>query len=95
MSKVEATIHLPAQLHSDTAGLVVKFAEALAEKLTKAQKEYGYTNGWKRDDWREACSEELLKHVQKGDPRDVAAYCAFMWHHNWRTSLSIAVTVHP
>lgn len=25
------------------------------------------------------------QHIAKGDPRDVAAYCAFMWWHGWST----------
>lgn len=28
----------------------------------------------------------LAEHVAKGDPRDVAAYCAFAWHHGWSTA---------
>lgn len=95
MSKVEATIRLPEHLHPDTADLVVKFAEALADKLAASQKKYGYTNGWKRNDWQEECSKDLLQHVESGDPRDVAAYCAFMWYHGWRTSLNTTVLVHP
>jgi hypothetical protein len=27
----------------------------------------------------------LSQHIAKGDPRDVAAYCAFMWYHSWKT----------
>lgn len=88
-------IQLPVALHEDTQKLVVEFAEALAKKLMAAQKKYGYNNGWKHDDWEHRCGEELIEHVQKGDPRDVAAYCAFMWHHGWRTSLNVEVTITP
>jgi hypothetical protein len=27
-----------------------------------------------------------MRHIEKGDPRDVAAYCAFLWHHNESTA---------
>jgi hypothetical protein len=41
-----------------------------------------------------------LEHVAKGDPRDVAAYCAFLWHHGERTAAqpepaSADADVHP
>lgn len=89
----EKTIVVPDGLHPDTADLVARFATALAEKLHKAEKKYGYDNGWKEDEsWRDECAEKLLDHVVKGDPRDVAAYCAFMWHHGWKTSLNVQVT---
>jgi hypothetical protein len=95
MSTKTYPIHMPAKLHPDTANLVAEFAEALAEKLYKAEKKYGYSNGWKDDDWEAACAQKLLDHVAKGDPRDVAAYCAFMWAHGWSTSLQITAYAHP
>ena len=82
----------PNGLHPQTADLVARFAQALAEKLHKAEKKYGYSNGWLDDDWQRECANKLVEHVQKGDPRDVAAYCAFMWHHGWRTSLQAVVS---
>ena len=63
--------------------LVNRFSEALREKLRAAEEKYGYNNGWLRGDWREQLIECLYQHAAKGDPRDVAAYCAFAWHHNW------------
>lgn len=75
----------PDALHPATAKLVDKFAAALKAKLLKAQKKYGYSDNWKRDDWEEECQKMLLEHVAKGDPLDVAAYTAFMWHHNYAT----------
>lgn len=88
----ELTVKLPDNLHPQTAELVARFAEALAAKLHKAEQKYGYSDGWMRDDWRGECADKLVEHVQKGDPRDVAAYCAFMWHHGWRCSLRALVT---
>ena len=33
-------------------------------------------------------SPELRAHADKGDPRDVAAYCAFLWYHGASSALS-------
>lgn len=62
------------------------FATALKQKLALADQKYGYRDDWSYDDWEQECRAELLRHIQKGDPRDVAAYCAFMWHHGWSTN---------
>ena len=64
--------------------LVERFSKALLAKLKLAQA--NGRSGWERDDWEEHCQQGLLRHVDKGDPRDVAAYCAFMWHHGWITA---------
>lgn len=63
--------------------LVDRFAAALKEKLHAAEAKYGHGDAWKRDDWRDDLVHALCDHVAKGDPRDVAAYCAFAWHHGW------------
>jgi hypothetical protein len=74
-------VPLPYGLHPDTAELVLRFAFRLAAKLHKAERKYGYTNGWKNPDWMDECRDELRRHIEKGDPVDVAAYCAFLsWH---------------
>lgn len=77
---------IPTELHPDTAKLVRRFARALANKLLAAQRKYGYSDNWMRDDWADECRAELMRHIQKGDPRDVAAYCAFLWHHSESTA---------
>lgn len=64
--------------------LVARFSKALLAKLKLAQA--NGRSGWEHDDWERQCQEGLLRHVAKGDPRDVAAYCAFMWHHGWITA---------
>ncbi|MBP2230770.1 hypothetical protein J2847_004079 [Azospirillum agricola] len=79
-------IPLPQGLHPDTAKLVTAFAEAVAAKLRLSEIKYGWTANWSRDGWRDELVTELLRHVHKGDPRDVAAYCAFAWHHGWDVS---------
>jgi hypothetical protein len=63
--------------------LVARFSAALLEKLRSADTKGRH--GWAEDDWREACQRGLTNRVAKGDPRDVAAYCAFLWHHGWPT----------
>ena len=68
-----------------TADLVRDFANALAAKLARAQKKYGYTDGWATQDWKDECRQHLREHLAKGDPLDVAAYCAFMWRRGWST----------
>lgn len=76
---------VPAELHPDTQELVTDFCTALAEKLYKAQLKYGYDADWKQDGWPTQCQAHFHQHIAKGDPRDVAAYCAFMWYHGWKT----------
>lgn len=73
-------------LHPDTKDLVIRFSIALAEKLRMAEIKYGYSNAWLSSDWMDECRDKLYNHLQKGDPRDVAAYCAFLWHHNESTT---------
>lgn len=75
-----------AGLHPKTADLVQRFAAALSEKLAAAEKKYGYGDGWASPDWMDECRQKLVEHIAKGDPRDVAAYCAFLWHHGESTA---------
>ena len=82
---VEARRSAPA-LHPKTADLVQRFSAALAEKLAAAEKKYGYSDGWASPDWMDECRQHLNAHIAKGDPRDVAAYCAFLWHHGASTA---------
>ncbi|HIF6265058.1 TPA: hypothetical protein ACX3KG_006165 [Raoultella ornithinolytica] len=76
---------MPFGLHPDTQKLVTDFCTALAEKLYKAQLKYGYDTDWKQDGWPSQCQAHFHQHIAKGDPRDVAAYRAFMWWHGWST----------
>lgn len=75
-----------AGLCKETSLLVCRFADALADKLAASERKYGYSDDWLRTDWMDQCRENLVKHVQKGDPLDVAAYCAFLWHHGQTTT---------
>lgn len=74
------------KLHPATADLVRRFSQALAEKLAAAEAKYGYSDGWASPDWMDECRAKLMEHIAKGDPRDVAAYCAFLWHHGASTA---------
>lgn len=74
------------ELHPHTVNLVVRFARALAAKLADAEKKYGYSDGWRSPDWMDECRTNLMEHIAKGDPRDVAAYCAFLWYHDESTA---------
>ncbi|XAI97167.1 hypothetical protein [Dolichospermum phage Dfl-JY45] len=73
-------------LHPDTAALIQRFSAALASKLAAAQVKRGLSTEWAQPDWMEECRQQLHRHVQKGDPVDVAAYCAFLWHHGESTA---------
>lgn len=70
--------------------LVARFADALRQKLHAAKEKYGYSDAWMRDDWRETLIRCMHEHIEKGDPRDVAAYCAFAWHHGWKLEALLA-----
>ena len=61
------------------------FAIQLFDRLTRKRKKWG-------DKWQDKeylTQNDLIYHLQKqvnqGDPIDVAAYCAFAWHHQYKT----------
>ena len=83
--KEEPAPVMPAGLHPDTQKLVTDFCTALVDKLYKAEQKYGRSTDWKQDNWSTQCLVHFHQHIAKGDPRDVAAYCAFMWYHDWKT----------
>jgi hypothetical protein len=76
-------IPIPQNLNPDTARMVCAFAAALAARLALSENKPRRGSYWQRTDWRDELVMELQRHVIKGDPRDVAAYCAFAWHHQW------------
>ena len=76
---------VPDGLRPETQNLVAGFAKALAEKLHAAEIKYAYSDNWMLPDWEKECRANFLAHINKGDPRDVAIYCAFMWKHGWPT----------
>lgn len=78
-------VRIPEDLHPATAALVADFSEAMAKKLRISELKYGYSNGWQSKEWMDECREKLRDHLEKGDPIDVANYCAFLWFHNQST----------
>ncbi|HZQ06055.1 MAG TPA: hypothetical protein VFD70_05705 [Anaerolineae bacterium] len=69
---------------TDLESLMSKFAAALLEKAKAAETKYGYLpNSWMNDDWADMLPMRLMEHIAKGDPRDVAIFCAFAWYHGW------------
>jgi hypothetical protein len=85
----ELSSRIPSGEPSKLQDLVSRFSAALLAKLEAAEKKYGHDNAWLKDDWESDCQKALLRHIEKGDPRDVAAYCAFMWHHGWSTKVPV------
>lgn len=76
-------IPIPQSLSPDTARMVCAFAAALAARLALSENKPRRGSYWQRTDWRDELVMQLQRHVHKGDPLDVAAYCAFAWHHGW------------
>jgi hypothetical protein len=71
----------PLQIHSDDAALD-RFTLAMRAKLAAARAKG--RSGW------ESCPPEVLNrmlrdHIKKGDPRDVANFCMFLWHRGYPT----------
>jgi len=81
-------IIIPPGLNENTIEHLIRFAQALAIKLHKAEKKYGYSDGWLTADWQDECHINMHEHIAKGDPRDVANYCMFMWARGWSTAIS-------
>lgn len=81
------TLLMPDGLHENTKALVIGFANAMAEKLYKAEQKYGWSDAWMQSDWQDKCLTDFNHHITKGDPLDVANYCAFMHFHGWPTAL--------
>lgn len=80
-----------AELGPVTERLVADFSRALRAKLVAAEAKYGHRDDWATDDWESDCREQLRAHLDKGDPLDVAAYCAFMWSRGWSTATPATV----
>ena len=61
-------------------GLVDAFAAAMRAKLRK--KEAEGLEGWDDPTWALSADlkQKLLRHIEKGDPVDVANFCAFWWN---------------
>jgi len=60
--------------------------EAIKAKMIRNQQKYGWTDEWHTRDWEDECRSELMRHIEKGDPKDVLIYAMFMIHHGWSTA---------
>lgn len=74
------------ELHPDSEQLLKVCFEELRLKMIKSQKKYGWSNEWLTQDWEDECREQMIEHLQKGDPRDVAVYAMFMIYRGWTTN---------
>lgn len=82
-------LKLPGAMEDQTLAQIGKFAVKLAWKLHAAELKYGYGLEWMEDGWRLQCQKDLLEHVKKGDPLDVAAYCMFADYHGWSSNVQL------
>lgn len=87
--KCSISIPIPKGLHPDSVDLIKALSERITDKMFANQSKYGWTNEWKTRDWEQECRDEMRRHIEKGDPRDVAIYCAFMIYRNWPTSVPL------
>lgn len=77
-------------MNPNTLALLNEFSTALCDKLEAAERKYGYHDNWLTEDWEAECRAKLMRHIEKGDPLDVAAYTAFMWKRGWSTAAAAA-----
>jgi hypothetical protein len=81
---IDARTHQPTaprDTPSATDDLIDRFAAVLKAKASAAETKYGWNDGWLNPDAVDDMRASLYRHLAKGDPRDVAIYCAFLWHH--------------
>lgn len=78
-------VAVPRDLHVETKRLIQAFAVAVADKARDAEIKHGFGDDWLFSLTETGCRIDLLGHLAKGDPRDVAMYCAFMWARGWET----------
>ncbi len=83
---IERQISGVPEIGPESERLVRDFADALRAKLAAAEAKYGWRDDWKFDDWEADCRAQMRKHIGKGDPLDVAIYCAFLWSRGWSTA---------
>lgn len=71
-----------------TSAMVRGFADAVKDKIRAANDKYGHSLIWRDDPNFDGMRRELREHMEKGDPLDVAAYCAFLWYHSEPTAVT-------
>ncbi|WP_250438694.1 hypothetical protein [Delftia tsuruhatensis] len=89
--KSHGLLDSPLRVHGDDSALD-RFALAMRAKLAAARAKG--RGGW------ETCAPEALnrmlhEHLEKGDPRDVANFCMFLWHTGHRTTMPAPAAPSP
>lgn len=80
--KSHGLLDSPLRVHGDDSALD-RFALAMRAKLAAARAKG--RGGWETCP-PEALNRMLHEHLEKGDPRDVANFCMFLWHTGHRTT---------
>lgn len=75
-------------LHPDSQKIFFETFDELADKMIANQEKYDYTNEWLTEDWKQQCQQNLIKHIEKGDPKDVSIYALFMIYRGRETILT-------
>lgn len=73
-------------LHPDSEKLLQQCFLQLREKMIRNEQKYGWTNEWLTSDWEDECRNEMKRHIEKGDPKDVAIYAMFMMFRGWSSN---------
>lgn len=94
---MNVTLTVPDELHADSRALLARFATELAAKMRASEVKHGFANDWMLPRWISdgQCIRHFSEHVLKGDPRDVAIYAAFLWHHGARTTFILPTACAP
>jgi hypothetical protein len=70
---------------SELQDMCGSFAQVLFDKMVEAERKHGWKGAWKTVP-TEKLQADMVEHIQKGDPRDVAGYCMFLWFREARTA---------
>lgn len=70
----------------NTGKLLKLFTSAMRVTLCRAELKHRCTNWWLDPEWEKECLANFKEHLDKGDPVEVACYCAFLWYHGWKTN---------
>lgn len=73
-------------MHPDSEKLLNACFYELRLKMIKNQEKYGWSNEWLTENWEQECLSEMRKHIDKGDPKDIAIYAMFMIYRGWSTA---------
>lgn len=74
-------------LEAELRQLCNKFADKMYAKMIKSEEKYNFNGRWKWDYQIPKMQQALAEHVNKGDPIDVANFCAFLDYHGASTNV--------